>query len=76
MHEELDITRHFFCRLVVICRCPKDYEAFRRRWKTFEELEYESHFFGLVSRYANILSTVKENKRNCYAFIHLAEEVK
>jgi hypothetical protein len=32
--------------------------------------------FVLVSRYANILSTVKENKRNCYAFIHLAEDVK
>jgi hypothetical protein len=32
--------------------------------------------FALVSRYANILSTVKENKHNCYAYIHLAEEVK
>jgi hypothetical protein len=47
--------------------------------KTLEELRgvwIRIPFFCLVSHYANILSTVKEDKHNCYAFIHLAEEVK
>jgi hypothetical protein len=68
--------------LVISFVISSSYVGVRKITRHFEDVGRPSRslnmnpVFVLVSRYANILSTLKENKRNCYAFIHLAEDVK